>query len=151
MTNIFRMLLLVAALGLAACSRPALVPLGGVSIDNRDAVAQIREGSMFLRGLDKKRLELKEMPNPMGNYVFAVSPGQHALLAMNIQAGHVIPYEGMRCYILEADMKAGVTYRLDEDKEKQRAVLKREDTGVEVAAGEMVSQQSAYSDVCQWK
>jgi hypothetical protein len=145
------LLVVVAAFSLAACSRPVMVPLGGASTDNQDVVAQIREGSMFLRGLDKKRLDLKEMPNPMGNYVYAVTPGQHALLAMNIQSGHVIPYENMRCYILEADMQAGVTYRLDEDKERQRAVLKREDTGAEVAAGEMVSQQSAYSDVCQWK
>ncbi|MBS1169240.1 MAG: hypothetical protein H6R01_158 [Burkholderiaceae bacterium] len=146
-----KLLLLVAASALTACSDPVMVSLGGAPTDNAQSVARIREGSMFVRGFDQRRLELKEIRNPIGNFVFAVTPGTHSLLAMNVQSGHVIPTEAMRCYAIEAEMKAGVIYRLDEDKGMRLAVLKREDTGERVAVGALVSEQSAYSDVCRWK
>ncbi|MBS1186195.1 MAG: hypothetical protein H6R04_213 [Burkholderiaceae bacterium] len=141
----------LVALMLTACSDPVMVSLGGAPTDNAQSVARIREGSMFVRGFDQRRLELSEIRNPIGNFVFAVTPGAHSLLAMNVQSGHVIPTESMRCYVIEAEMKAGVIYRLDEDKGMRLAVLKREDSGERVAVGELVSQQSAYSDVCRWK
>lgn len=147
----FKLALVALALCLSACNDPKTIPLGNTPIDNPKAVALVREGSMFLRGFDKKRMELKEMPNPMGNFLFALTPGTHSLLAMNIQSGHLVPLENMRCYIIEAELKAGVIYRLNEDKKKNRAVLVREDSGAEVASSPMVDKQSALFGMCNWK
>lgn len=106
---------------------------------------------MFVRGFDRARLGLQETQNPFSDFVYAVTPGKHALLAMNIQSGHVVPTEGMRCYVVEAEFKAGVMYRLDEDKGMQRAVLRRETDGVEIASGKLLSQQSAFGNPCDWQ
>jgi hypothetical protein len=143
------------ALCLCACNQEGknekMISLGGAPIDNPSTVARIREGSMLVRGIDQNRIELKDIPNPFSAFVFAVSPGKHSLLAMNIQSGHLIPTENMRCYVIDAELKANVAYRIDEDKSNWRAVLKREDSGEEIASAKLLDQQSSFGNPCQWK
>ncbi len=146
------LVLAIAALTLVACKQqPRMIPLGGAPDSDHRAVARIKEGSMLLRGADKKRLELSQIPNPFSDAVFALLPGKHDLLAMNIQSGHLIPTENMRCYIIEAELKAGVLYRLDEDKVKMRAILVRDDSGAEVASADVSERNSAFGNPCDWK
>ena len=146
------LLLMLAVLTLAACKQqPRMIPLGGAPDGDHRTVARIKEGSMLLRGLDRKRLELGQIPNPFSDAVFAVLPGRHDLLTMNIQSGHLIPTENMRCYIIEAELKAGVMYRLDEDKQKMRAVLVRDDSGAEIASASVSDRNSAFGNPCDWK
>lgn len=145
---------LVLLVVLTACSKGGsekMIALGGASIDNPAAVARVREGSMQVRGIDQQRMKPEDIQNPFSNFVYAISPGKHSLLVMNIQSGHVIPTENMRCYILDAQLEANVAYRVDEDKANWRAVLKREVSGTEVASTKLVDQQSAFGNPCNWK
>ena len=106
---------------------------------------------MLMRGIDRKRFDFKDIQNPFSDFLYAVPPGRHEFLAMNVQSGHLVPTESMRCYILEADLQAGVVYRLVEDKDKWRASLVREKDGQEVAIGKMVDHQSSFGKPCDWK
>ena len=153
MTTQLKAALLLGAISLlGACSKsPPIVALGGAATDNPAAVARIREGSMQLRGFDGKRFGISETTNPLYNFVYGAKPGAHVLWAMNIQGGHPLMLEGLRCYVIEANLSPDVTYRLDEDKEAVRAVLKREDNGVQVAIGRLVDRQVAYSEGCKWE
>ena len=105
---------------------------------------------MFLRGLDDERLSSLEVPNPYADYVYVIKPGRHRLMGMNIQSGHILMPTDLRCYSLEVELLPGVDYLLVEDKEKEMAHLKREDTGAIVASGEKYEQKDAYSGVCRW-
>ncbi len=139
---------------LAACGKGGaekMVSLGGAAIDDPAAVARVREGSMLVRGIDEQRMKMEDVQNPFHDFVYAITPGKHTLLAMNIQSGHVIPTENMRCYIIEAHFQPNVAYRLDEDKANWRAVITREDGGAEVASAKMADQQSAFGNPCNWK
>ena len=128
-----------------------MVSLGGAAIDDPVAVARLREGSMSIRGIDQNRMKPEDLQNPFKDFVYAVTPGKHSLLVMNIQSGHVIPTENMRCYIIDAQFEANVSYRIDEDKANWRAVLTREDGGAEVASAKLADQQSAFGNPCHWK
>ncbi|RJX30806.1 MAG: hypothetical protein C4516_08625 [Oxalobacter sp.] len=139
---------------LTACSKGGsekMVSLGGASIENPSVVARVREGSMYVRGIDQQRLKPDDIQNPFTDFVYAVAPGKHALLVMNIQSGHIIPTENMRCYIIEAQFQADVPYRIDEDKTNWIAIIKREDNGKEVASAKLSDQSSAFGNLCQWK
>lgn len=139
---------------LTACGKGGaekMISLGGAAIDDSAAVARVREGSMLVRGIDEQRMKVADVPNPFNDFVYAITPGKHTLLLMNIQSGHVIPTENMRCYIIEADFQPNVAYRLDEDKANWRAVLTREEGGAEVASAKMADQQSAFGNPCHWK
>ncbi|WAW10196.1 hypothetical protein NB640_00535 [Oxalobacter vibrioformis] len=145
----FILLSLVCAL--FACKKaPAEYPLAGAPIGKPAETARIKEGSMLLRGLDDERLSSLELPNPYADYVYVIKPGRHRLMGMNIQSGHVLIPTDLRCYSLEAELLPGVDYLLVEDKEKEMAHLKREDTGAIVASGEKYEQKDPYSGACTW-
>lgn len=147
--------LLVVAVCLAGCGQQKgyskMISLDGVPIDNPSLVARIREGSMYVRGIDHKRMQTQDIQNPFTDFVYVVRPGHHALLLMNIQSGHIIPTENMRCYIVDAELKADITYRVDEDKSNWLAVIKREDTGEPVGSAKIAVQDSAFGNPCDWK
>lgn len=149
-----RFLLCLAAMVLlvSACNRQPLHPLDGASTDDKGSIVRLREGTMLLRGLDGKVWDATKIPNPFSDFLYAFTPGQHTLWAMNIQGGHPLLLESLRCYVIEnVELKAGVVYRLNEDKTVARAVLVREDTGAEVASGKLVDTKSAYTETCNWK
>lgn len=152
-TKIFNIALVVATLMLAACNKqPALYSIDGVSTESTASIVRVREGSMSLRGLDGKPLEISKIPNPFSNFLFAFKPGTHTLWGVNIQGGHVLFPENLRCYVIgEVELMPGVVYRLDEGKDTRRAILTREDTGAQVATGKLVDQKAAYTDSCNWK
>lgn len=136
---------------LSACKKaPAEYPLAGAPVGKPAETARIKEGSMFLRGLDDERLDSLQLPNPYADYVYVIKPGHHRLMGMNIQSGHFIAPTDLRCYSLEAELQPGMAYLLVEDKEKEMALLKREDTGAIVASGEKYEQKDAYSGACNW-
>ena len=150
----YRFRLLVAlslVLCLFACKKaPLEYPLAGAPVGKPAETAQIREGSMFLRGLDDMRLNSLELPNPYADYVYVIKPGHHKLMGMNIQSGHILVPTDLRCYSMEAELLPGVSYILAEDKDKEMALLKREDTGAIVASGEKYEQKDAYTGPCNW-
>lgn|GEM_PF-1373989 len=142
---------LLAACFLFGCQKkPDEYPLAGAPIGKPAETARIKEGSMFLRGLDDQRLDSLKLPNPYSDYVYVISPGRHRLMGMNIQSGHFIAPSDLRCYSLEAELQPGVEYLLDEDRQQQRALLKRADTGIIVASGEKYEQKEAYVGFCTW-
>lgn len=144
-----KVMIIAAALALTACKpQPKMIPLGGASADDPAVVARVKEGTMLMRGLDGKRLELNETANPFSDAAFAILPGQHELIAMSIQSGHFIPTENMRCYILKANLEAGVLYRLDEDRESFRAILRRNDSGMEVASTSVMEKRESFGTPC---
>lgn len=144
-------LLILAASLLGACTKvPPVFAVNGVSVENHGAIARIREGSMLLRGVDSKEFDFSKLPNPFADFVYGIEPGTRMLWGKNIQGGHPLVPDKLRCYVLEANLVAGVIYRLEEDKEKIQAVLKREDTGAQVATGRLVDQHDAYSEGCNW-
>ncbi|MDL2283602.1 hypothetical protein LJC19_00405 [Oxalobacter sp. OttesenSCG-928-P03] len=125
-------------------------PLAGAPVGKPAETARIKEGSMFMRGLDDQRLDSLKLPNPYSDYVYVIKPGHHKIMGMNIQSGHVISPTDLRCYSLEAELLPGVDYILMEDKEKELAVLKREDNGTVIATGEKYEQKDAYVGPCNW-
>ena len=152
MTILFNAALVLSALLLVGCKQPALYPIDGASIESTASIVRIREGSMLLRGLDEKPLDTTKLPNPFSEYLFVLKPGTHSLWGMNIQGGHALFPEALRCYVLsDVELRAGVIYRLNEDKEVRRAILTREDTGAQVAIGKLVDQKAAFTDSCNWK
>ncbi len=107
---------------------------------------------MLLRGLDANRLDATKIPNPFTDFMYVFQPGTHTLWGKNIQGGHALFPENLRCYaISNVELKAGVVYRLDEDKDMPRAILKREDTGEQVAIGRLVDRKAAFTEDCNWK
>jgi len=152
MSKILNIALVLFALLLSGCKQPTLYPIDGASTENTASVVRIREGSMLLRGLDEKPLDTTKLPNPFSEYLFVLKPGMHSLWGMNIQGGHALFPEALRCYVIaDVELKAGVIYRLNEDKEIRRVILTREDTGAEVATGKLVDQKAAFTDSCNWK
>lgn len=145
-------LLVFAALLLGACQKsPKLYPLAGAPTDNPMKVAQIIEGSMLLRGVDGKRFGFSEIPNPLADILFVVKPGKHTFWMINIQRGHPMFLGDLRCYVIEADLEAGVTYRIDEDLDQIRAIIRREGSSDPLAIGRLVDQKEAYGNGCEWK
>lgn len=145
-------LLIAATIMLSACGKKTrdMVPIGEVSIENPAKVATIREGSMLMRGLDGKRIEFSEIPNPFSDYVYAVKPGRHTLLLKNIQGGHPLMLDGLRCYVITVDLEPGVSYYIDEDQDSVRAVIRYGKTGDWITTGPLVDKKEAYSGACDW-
>jgi hypothetical protein len=140
------------ACGLFACNKqPFEYPLAGAPVGKPAETARIKEGSMFLRGLNDERLSSTKLPNPYSNYIYVINPGRHRLMGMNIQSGHFLMPSDLRCYSLEAELLPGVEYILNEDKKKDLAILKRADTGEVVASGEKYEQKGAYVGPCSWE
>jgi len=150
--KIFKIALVLATLLLSACKETPLYSIDGTATDNPSSVVRVREGSMLLRGLDGKSWDTSKIPNMFSDFLYVMKPGTHTLWGMNIQGGHPLLLENLRCYAInDVELKAGVVYRLNEDKEAVRAILVREDTGAEVASGKLVDQKAAYSEGCNWK
>lgn len=142
---------LVLMFSLSGCQKkPGEHSLGGAPLGKPAETARIKEGSMFLRGLDDERLNSLNLPNPYSDYVYVIQPGEHRLMGMNIQSGHFIVPSDLRCYSLKAELLPGVEYMLNEDKDREMAILKRVDTGVIVAEGEKYEQKGAYVGPCNW-
>ena len=70
---------------------------------------------------------------------------------MNIQGGHIVMPEDLRCYKIEADLQPGMEYMIAEDKERHLAYVKRKDNGVRIATAKPFETQVAYSGGCNWK
>ena len=152
MQKSFLLSLLATALLVSACNRQPMHSVDGASIDDSSSIVRLREGSMLLRGLDGKVWDATKIPNMFSDFTYVFTPGQHTLWGMNIQGGHPLLLESLRCYAIDnVELKAGVVYRLNEDKNAARAILVREDTGVEVASGKLVDTKSAYTETCNWK
>ncbi len=105
---------------------------------------------MLLRGIDGKQLGYAERPNSLGDYLYAVKPGVHTFWMVNIQRGHPLVLSDLRCYVIKADLEAGVTYRIDEDLEQIRAVISRDGSKDTLAIGRLVDQKGAYGHDCEW-
>jgi hypothetical protein len=151
MSSRFHLLIAIClACCLSACKKPDEYPLAGAPTGKPAETARIMEGSMFLRGLDDQRLESLKLPNPYSDYVFVIKPGRHRLMAMNIQSGHFLMPTDLRCYRMEADLLPGVDYILIEDRDNDKAVLKRQDNGKVVATGDKYEQKGAYVGACEW-
>ena len=148
-TCFFVILFLIA--GVSGCKKPPKeLPLAGAPTGEPSQTARIKEGNMFLRGIDDERLNSLKLPNPYSDYVYVIKPGHHKFMGMNIQTGHFLMPSDLRCYSFEAEVLPGVEYILQEDKDKELAILKRADTGAVVATGEKYEQKEAYVGPCNW-
>ena len=144
-------LILLSFFILAACSKPRQIAVNGAPLHEPSKTAILQEGSLFFRGLDGKHLDLSDTPNPYDNVVFVVTAGKHVIGAMNIQGGHIVMPEDLRCYKIEADLQPGMEYMIAEDKERHLAYVKRKDNGVRIATAKPFETQAAYSGGCNWK
>ena len=153
MFNKYKLLLALAVFSLFGCGRqPMVFPLEGASVENRAEITLIKDGTLQLRGLDRNALDIHKIPNPFSDFVYGVKPGLHTLWGMNIPGGHPLAPDGLRCYVIaDVQTEPGVTYLLDEDRVNKLAIIKRQDTGVQIAAGPMVDQRAAFTEICNWQ
>ncbi len=151
MRHFFNGMVLFLFVLLVACSKPRQLAINGAPLHEPSKTAILQEGSLFFRGLDGKHLDLSDTPNPYDNVVYVVTAGKHVINAMNIQGGHVVIPENLRCYRIEVDLQPGMEYMMAEDKDLQIAYLKRKDTGVRIATAKPFETQAAYSGGCNWK
>lgn len=146
-----KLAVICALLFLAGCKpKPMLVPVGDASSVKSSETVHIREGTMLLRGLDNQKFDISKIPNPYSDFVFVASPGSHVLWLKNVQTGNIISPENLRCYRVIAELRPGVHYIVDEDREKHIALLKKEGTGEVIATGIKIDEKAAYSDECNW-
>ena len=103
--------------------------------------AILQEGSLFFRSLDGKHIDLADTPNPYENVVYVLTSGKHVIGAMNIQGGHIVYPEDLRCYRIEADLAPGLEYMIAEGK----------DNDERIAVAKPFEKQTAYSGGCNWK
>lgn len=149
--SVYGFLVLAVVACLSGCKKkPAEYPLEGAPVGKPSETARIKEGSMLLRGIDDVRLDSLKLPNPYSDYVYVIKPGRHKFMGTNIQSGHFVMPSDLRCYTFEADLLPGVDYILQEDKENEEAILRREDTKEIVATGEKYEQKDAYVGPCNW-
>lgn len=144
-------IILLSFVLLAACSKPRQIAVNGAPLHEPSKTAILQEGSLFFRGLDGKHLDLSDTPNPYDNVVFVVTAGKHVIGAMNIQGGHIVMPEDLRCYKIEADLQPGMEYMIAEDRDRHLAYVKRKDNGVRIATAKPFETQVAYSGGCNWK
>ena len=136
---------------LAACSKPRQISINGAPLHEPSKTAILQEGSLFFRSLDGKHIDLSDTPNPYDNVVYVVTAGKHVIGAMNIQGGHIVMPEDLKCYKIEAELQPGVEYMIAEDKDNQLAYVKRKDNDQRIATAKPFQTQAAYSGGCNWK
>ena len=151
MRNVLKACVCLSFLMLAACSKPRQIAINGAPLHEPSKTAILQEGSLFFRGLDGKHLDLADTPNPYDHVVYVLTSGRHVIYAMNIQGGHIMMPEDLRCYKIEADLEAGMHYMMAEDKDRQIAYIKRADTDVRIATAKPFETQTSYSGGCNWK
>jgi hypothetical protein len=136
---------------LAGCATsPSLIPLDGAPADDLSLVAGLREDfeSLLLRGVDR-------MPTPIylplrTQVVFLIKPGRRILWAKNVPYPYPLIPQKIRCYVIDAELAAGVLYRLEEDAERKTALLQRDDTRQLVASGPLVDEPWIFAADCRW-
>ena len=136
---------------LTACSKPRQIAINGAPLNKPDETEILQEGSLFFRSLDGRHIDISDTPNPYENVVYVVTSGKHVIGAMNIQGGHIIMPEDLRCYKIEAVLEPGVEYRIAEDKDNMVAYVKRKDNDQRIASARPFDKQTAYSGGCNWK
>lgn len=145
-----RFLFLLVFLTLAACQKPSHISVDGAPLHAPQKTAFLQEGSLHFRGLDGKHLDLRDTPNPYANVLYVLTTGEHEIFAMNIQGGHIVMPENLRCYKIKANFEAGVEYVMAEDKDAQIAYIKRKDNDQRIATAKPFDDQTAYSGGCIW-
>lgn len=136
---------------LAACTKPRQIAVGDAPLHQPSKTAILQEGSLFFRSLDGKHIDIIDTPNPYENVVYVLTAGKHVIGAMNIQGGHIVYPEDLRCYKIEADLEPGGEYMIAEDKENHIAYVKRKDNDERIAVAKPFEKQAAYSGGCNWQ
>ena len=87
----WKMAIAITALALAACKPQSnMISLGGAPTDDSAVVARVKEGTMLMRGLDGKHLELNQKANPFKRRCFChiAGPSQTACDEHSVRAHH---------------------------------------------------------------
>ena len=139
---------------LAGCATPpSLIPLDGAPADDLSRVAGLREDfaqALLLRALDRVPTPVR-LPGPGSSQaVYLIKPGRHMLWAKNVPYRYPLIPQKIRCYVIDAELAAGVLYRLEEDAERKIALLQRDDTRQLVASGPLVDEPWIFAADCRW-
>lgn len=146
-----KVLVLFSFVLLAACSKPRQIGHWWRSLEPAFRNGDSSGRFAFFRSLDGKHIDLADTPNPYENVVYVLTSGKHVIGAMNIQGGHIVYPEDLRCYRIEADLAPGLEYMIAEDKDNQIAYVKRKDNDERIAVAKPFEKQTAYSGGCNWK
>lgn len=151
-------MLAVLALWLNGCASidRTVISLDGARVVDLSQVALVVEDTghpLLLRGLDGVETDSMRVPSLISNYAYAITPGRHVFWVRDLPTGHPVlaAFERVRCYVIEAEVEKGVTYRLQEDTRRRIARLLVHDTGAEVAAGKLVDEPWVVARGCRWR
>jgi hypothetical protein len=152
--------LLCCCLGAAGlwgrAAQPKLIRVEAAAQQAPAELAQIEESlrwTLLLRAVDGKMLGTHRQPVPFFPYRYLLPPGRHLLWVMSpaqILGAYPIPVGDIRCFTIDAELKADVVYRLVEDEREQRALLLRADSGEVVARGALVGKFFTGTRTCRW-
>lgn len=147
------LVLIVWFLGGCAVSSPSLIPIDGAPAHDLSLVAGLREDfaqTLLLRGLDRMPTSM-HLPGPGSSQaIYLIKPGRHMLWAKNVSYGPPMIPQKIRCYVIEAELLAGVLYYLEEDAGGKNARLLRDDSRQVVASGPLVDEPWIFASDCRW-
>lgn len=152
--------LLAAILGtLAGCARLQTTPVPTELPPGTSAsVARLTEDGrhpLILRGVDRQPVPFRVYMPALVTHHYLLAPGKH-LLWVQSQAPVLypllpIPLGDIQCYVLEADLAAGRTYRLKEGLPNKEAwVVEGEEPEEVIARGTLVDSFLAGTRTCAW-
>lgn len=144
------LVLIFWCLGGCAVFSPSLIPIDDAPTHDLSLVAALRQDldTLLLRGVDRMPAPL---PFPI-EAVYLIKPGRHMLWAKMVP-GLMVPLpipQKIRCYVIEAELLAGVLYYLEEDAGGKSARLLREDPRQVVASGPLVDEPWIFASDCRW-
>jgi len=154
MPNKAVLVLIVMWLSGCAHMQESLIPLEGAPVDDLSQVAQLSEGSsqpLLLRGLDQTPLDTGRIPSGFSDHVYVLKAGRHTLWVMSMPYGNPLIPQKIRCYVIEAQLAAGMRYRLEEDSVSKEARVLRDDNGERVALGRLADEPWVFSGSCRWQ
>ncbi len=137
---------------LGGCAVPP-IPLAGALAGDAARVATLRGDSaqsLLLRGLDGLPLAEACIPAPHRECVYLIIPGRHVLWLKNAPYPLPLIPQQIRCYVIDAELLAGVRYSVEEDSGRKVAQLLRDDTRQQVASGTLVDEPWIFASDCRW-
>lgn len=152
-------LLAVILLLNAGCARMQTTPVpADMPPDAIPRAARLTEDGdlpLILRGVDRQSVPFRVYMPGLLTHHYLLPPGRHLLWAQTLADWLYpllpLPLGDIRCYILEAELEAGRTYRLKEAPLQREALLVAEKAPEAVVArGPLVDRFHAGTRTCAW-
>lgn len=152
-------LLLAMILGLmASCAHLRTTPIpADLPLDEGASVARLTEDEdhpLLLRGVDRQTVPFRVAMPGLLTHHYLLAPGKHLLWVQSVADVLYplpIPVGYIHCYVLEADLATGKTYRLRESPSQQEAQLvEGEGSDRIIAHGPRVDRFPTGTRTCAW-